>query len=502
MLLFFISAVLLIAGYFTYGFFVEKVLGIEPQRTTPAYANGDGVDFVPMPPLKVFLIQFLNIAGLGPIFGAVLGAVYGPVCLLWIVFGSIFAGAVHDYLSGMASVRTGGHSILDIVHSVFGQKARTVLMLFLCLFLLLVGAVFAVNPAKMLAGITSFPFWGWLAIIFGYYFIATMFSVDKIIGRLYPFFAILLLAMSCWMLIKICFIAQPWYPQLTFSNIHPSGQPVFPLLFITVACGALSGFHATQSPMMARCLTNEKYGRPCFYGTMILEGLLALMWATFGTAFYQSTEAIASAVKTAGQAGAVSQISTGFLGSIGGSLTIVAVVVLAVTSGDTAFRSLRLNIADFFGISQKKVKNRLLISSVIFVCGIALSLTDTTKLWMYFGWANQTLACITLWTITVHFRKTGRNFLITIIPAVFMTAVCSSYILYDKIGFSLSIGNSVIGGIIMAAAALISFFIFAPKGNRKTALPGADFVSQESVSNSKEKTEKEEKAEDNFQKKG
>lgn len=469
MFLFFVSALLLISGYFLYGAFVEKVIGINPGRKTPAVANPDGVDFVPMPPLKVFLVQFLNIAGLGPIFGAVLGIIYGPVCLLWIVFGSIFAGAVHDFLSGMFSVRMNGRGIMDLVSEVFGRKSRNALMIFLFIFLILVGAVFAVNPAKMLANLTPVSFAWWLTVIFGYYFIATMFSVDKIIGRVYPYFAVLLLVMSVWMLIRLCFLPQPWYPQITFANLHPAGQPVFPLLFIMVACGALSGFHATQSPMMARCLTNEKYGRPCFYGAMILEGLLALMWATFGMAFYQNPEAIAAAVKTAGQAGAVGQISTGLLGRAGGFLTVLAVVVLAVTSGDTAFRSLRLNVADFFNISQKNRKNRLMISSIIFACGIALSLTDTTKLWMYFGWANQTLACITLWTFSVFMRRKGINYWITLVPAVFMTVVCGSYILYDKIGFGLGINASITGGMIISALITALYFIFT----KKTALPEA-----------------------------
>lgn len=463
MLLFFISAALLVLGYFFYGVFVEKVIGMDPNRKTPAIVNPDGVDFVPLPPYKIFLIQFLNIAGLGPIFGAVLGIIYGPACLLWIVFGSIFAGAVHDYLSGMTSVRRNGRSVIDLVNEVFGQRSRTAIMIFLCVFLVLVGAVFAVNPAKMLAGITPVSFPWWLAIIFGYYFIATMFSVDKIIGKIYPAFAVLLLVMSCWMLIRIFFIPQPWYPQITFANLHPSGQPIFPLLFITVACGALSGFHATQSPMMARCLTNEKYGRPCFYGAMILEGLLALMWATFGMAFYQSPDAIASAIAASGQAGTIAQISKGFLGNIGGSLTVIAVVVLAVTSGDTAFRSLRLNIADFFDINQKKMSNRLLVSSIIFACGIALALTDTTRLWMYFGWTNQTFACITLWTFSVYLNRKGLNYWITLVPAVFMTAVCSTYILYDKIGFRLSIAPATIGGIVCAILLTGLFFFFQKK---------------------------------------
>ena len=471
MLLFFISAALLVLGYFFYGVLVEKVIGMDPNRKTPAIANPDGVDFVPMPPYKIFLIQFLNIAGLGPIFGAVLGIIYGPACLLWIVFGSIFAGAVHDYLSGMTSVRRNGRSVIDLVNEVFGQKSKTAIMIFLCVFLVLVGAVFAVNPAKMLAGITSLSFPWWLAIIFGYYFIATMFSVDKIIGKIYPVFAVLLLVMSCWMLIRILFIPQPWYPQITFANLHPSGQPIFPLLFITVACGALSGFHATQSPMMARCLTNEKYGRPCFYGAMILEGLLALMWATFGMAFYQSPEAISSAIAASGQAGTIAQISKGFLGSIGGSLTVIAVVVLAVTSGDTAFRSLRLNIADFFDINQKKMSNRLLVSSVIFACGIALALTDTTKLWMYFGWSNQTFACVTLWTLSVYLSRKGLNYWITLVPAVFMTVVCSTYILYDKIGFRLSITPATIGGILCAIL-LTGLFFFFQKKNQITKTDG------------------------------
>lgn len=458
MVLFLLACLLLIAGYVVYGYFVERVFGISTTRKTPAVQYADGVDYVVLPPLKIFLIQFLNIAGLGPVFGAILGAVYGPVCFLWIVFGCIFAGAVHDYLSGMISVRYKGRSLVFLVEKFFGKKFKNLFMIFMAFFLLLVGAVFAMNPAQMLASISPLSFLAWVSIIFMYYFLATLLPIDKIIGRLYPLFALLLLGVTISLLICLFTSGVDFYPNLSLSSQNPDGSGIFPVMFVTIACGALSGFHATQSPMMAKCIGNEKMGRPIFYGAMITEGFVALIWATLGIAFYQNSEALQQAILSGGPGGALSEISKSFLGSIGAVLTVLAVVILSITSGDTAFRSARLTFAECFKIPQNNFIKRLLVSVGVLGAGVGLCFFNLTKVWTYFGWANQCMAAITLWVCSIYLAQKNKLYWISLIPANFITIVCITYIFNQKIGLDISLIYATISGIVLTGICDIFFF--------------------------------------------
>lgn len=438
MFIFVLAVALLILGYCFYGLFVEKVLGINPKRLTPAIRLKDDVDFVPMHPAKIFLIQFLNIAGLGPVFGALLGALYGPVCLLWIVFGSIFAGAVHDMLAGFISLRNNGGTMIALVQKYFGKKFYIFFMVFLTIMLLLVGSIFAQQPAKLLADMTSCSFVLWISIIFGYYFLATLLPIDKIIGRLYPVFGCCLILTTIALLCVLFAQGNTFYPDLTVLNQHPDGQPIFPIMFITIACGALSGFHATQSPMMARCMTNEKYARPCFYGAMIMEGFIALVWATVGICFYQGSTGLAQALGPAGDtAKVVQEISNALLGNLGGFLAVLSVIFLTITSGDTALRCARLSVAEIFKFDQKKIWKRLLFSVLVLGGSIVLTVLDLKYIWPYFGWANQVLATIMLWTSTIYLHKTGRNYWIALIPAIFITTVVTTTLANAKYAFNL-----------------------------------------------------------------
>ena len=463
MLLFIIATTALILGYFIYGKVVEKIFGADPNRQTPALTKCDNVDFMPMSGWRVFLIQFLNIAGLGPVFGAILGALYGPVALLWIVLGSIFAGGVHDYLSGMMSVREGGSSLVKIVEKYMGAKTRNFFLVLMEGFLLLLGAVFAMSPAHMLADLSQSAFAYWIAAIFAYYFLATMLPIDKIIGRFYPLFALLLIGVTLALMIVLFVKGGEFYPNLSFSNQHPEALPIFPLMFITIACGALSGFHATQSPLMARCLKNEKYGRAIFYGAMITEGVVALVWATLGMSFYQGSDNLLGAINLSGPGNVVSEISRSFLGDLGGSLAVLAVVILSITSGDTAFRSARLTVGDYL-LEKPNFVKRLFISILVLGGGVLLSFFDLTTIWMYFGWSNQCLATIVLWTASVYLRKNKRCYVITLLPAMFMSMVCVSYIMYDKIGLNLDINLSCLIGVITG---LILGFLFMRSGYKK-----------------------------------
>ncbi len=457
MLVFLSACAALFLGYWFYSRMVEKIFGIMPQQPTPAVAACDNVDYVPLPVWRIFLIQFLNIAGLGPVFGALLGALYGPVALFWIVLGSIFAGGVHDYLAGMISLRNNGWSLNLLVEKYLGNKVKIVFLVFSIFFLLLLGAVFAMSPAQMLADISGAPFLLWLGIIFGYYFLATLLPIDKIIGRFYPLFALLLLGVTLALMAFMLFDGRPLYPNLSLSNQHPQDLPIFPLMFVTIACGALSGFHATQSPLMARCLPNEKNGRAVFYGAMITEGVVALVWATLGMSFYQGSEGLFAVINAGGPGAAVSGIAKGYLGNIGAILTVISVVLLSITSGDTAFRSARLSVADYFPTSKKNLGQRLLISILVLGGGILLSLFDLTVIWTYFGWANQCLATITLWMCCFYLIRKQKNCLIALLPATFMTAVCTSYILYDKIGFRLPAATAQTIGAVLAVVALAAF---------------------------------------------
>ncbi len=445
MITFLCALFLLIAGYFIYGRIVERIFGVDELRPTPAYMLQDGVDYVPLGWGKIFLIQFLNIAGLGPIFGAVLGAMYGPVAFLWIVFGNILGGAMHDYFSGMISVRNSGMSLPEIVGKYLGNGVRIFMRGFTIFLMILVGAVFVMGPAKIIDQLTMsyFPVAVWIALIFVYYIVASLLPIDKIIGRIYPVFGFVLLFMAVGILIMMFVRGLPM-PELTvetFRNMHYRSDrfPIFPMMFITIACGAISGFHATQSPLMARCIKNEQMGRRIFYGAMVAEGVVALIWAAVGMAFWggihQLNEVMALHQENA--AWAVNEISVALLGKFGAILALIGVVAAPITSADTAFRSARLIIADFLKINQKPLKNRLIVSIPVFIAGFILSQSDFGIIWRYMAWSNQTVAMIVLWAIAVYLASEKKRYMIALIPAIFMTAVCTAYIIMSPEGLNI-----------------------------------------------------------------
>lgn len=459
MLIFFACVALLIAGYYVYGQIIDRIFGSDENRVTPAIAINDGVDFVEMPTWKIFLIQLLNIAGLGPIFGPILGALYGPSALLWIVIGSIFAGAVHDYFSGMLSMRYNGASVPDVVGQNLGNFFKQFMRGFSVILLLLVGIVFVLGPAKLLQTMTSLPLMVLVGLIFLYYFLATILPIDKIIGLIYPVFGAVLAFMAIGLTVALFVKGYDLFPQKTFANINPQGLPMWPLMFITIACGAVSGFHATQSPMMARCLKSEKRGRAVFYGAMIGEGVIALIWATLGMSFYHNSAELNAALTQGGPAFVVNQVSTTLLGHFGGLLAIVGVVILPITSGDTAFRSARLIIAETFNVEQKHYIKRLAISVPLFLVGYAISTTNFDVIWRYFGWANQTVAAIVLWAAAAYLIQNGKNHWVATLPAIFMTIVVITYIANQPIGFGLDMTVSTVLGLAAAATATAAFFI-------------------------------------------
>lgn len=467
MITFLASVILLFAGYFIYSKILEKIFGIDSMRETPALKLRDNVDYVPLPWWRVFLIQFLNITGLGPIFGALLGAMYGPVAFLWIVIGNIFGGAMHDYFSGMISLRHDGKSLPEITGFYLGKYMKQFMRIFTLLLMILVGAVFVNGPASILHNLSNsyLPLHFWISIIFVYYFIATLLPVHKIISKIYPFFGAALAFMA------LGTLAMAFYHQLPFQDLtgstfknfrlNATEHPIFPLMFITIACGAISGFHATQSPMMARCLTNERYGRRVFYGAMIAEGLVALIWAAIGMAFWGGVKElnIIMMENKENAAWAVHTITSELLGTLGQLLAIIGVVAAPITSGDTAFRSARLIVADFLRLPQAALRNRLLITIPVFIIGFLLTQYDFGILWRYMAWSNQTLATITLWMITIFLVKTRKLYIISLIPALFMSVVCSSYILIAPEGFALPhITAYSISGIFTFL--LLSSFVF------------------------------------------
>ena len=455
---FVVSLVALVAGYFIYGRLVEKVFGVDSSRKTPAITKADGVDYIPMPAWKVYMIQFLNIAGTGPIFGAIMGAKFGPSAYLWIVFGCIFAGAVHDYMTGMLSIRNNGAGLPDLVGEYLGKGTKTFILAFSIIVLMLVGTVFVFSPALILGDIagdgSKIAIMAWVGVIFLYYLLATLMPIDKIIGRIYPVFSFALLFMAVALMVCL-FVKWPALPEIWdgLGNLGESkgllsGQPVFPCLFITIACGAVSGFHATQSPLMARCVSDEKLGRPVFYGAMITEGIVALIWATVASwFFYGGGAAEVGSGLSAAAPEVVVKVSEGWLGILGGILAILGVVAAPITSGDTAFRSARLIVADFLHLPQKPIRNRLIISIPLFILASFLlwyNIADEdgfNVIWRYFGWANQTLAVFMLWTATAYLVKYrgGMSFMLTLLPAAFMTAVCVTYLCVAKIGLNLPV---------------------------------------------------------------
>ena len=482
MISFFASIAALLLGYLLYSKFVERVFGIEPGRKTPAITLRDNIDYVPMPGWKIFLVQFLNIAGLGPIFGAVAGAMWGPSAFLWIVLGTIFAGGVHDYLSGMLSVRHKGESITEITGYYLGDSMKQFMRVFTILLLIMVGAVFIMGPAKILYGMTGgfggMGLWVWGILL--YYFLSTILPIDKLIGRIYPLFGFALLFMAVG--IVVVMVAKGvQIPEMTFASLanqhqDPEGFPLFPMLFVTIACGAISGFHASQSPLMARCMTNERQGRSIFYGTMVTEGILALIWAAISMSFFGGVGALNEVmVQQQGNAAfVVSEISNTFLGKVGGALALLGVVAAPITSGDTAFRSARLIIADFLHSKQSSLKNRLLISLPLFVVGYGLTLIDFGIVWRYFAWSNQTLATITLWVVTVFLIKEGKQFWISLVPAVFMSAVVTTYILLAPEGFNLPNEIAYTVGIGVASLLLLATLLRVYRKKAKVEVELAD----------------------------
>lgn len=471
MISFIISILVLIISYYTYGKLVENVFGVQENRETPAIRLRDDVDYMPMTTWRIFMIQFLNIAGLGPIFGAIAGAMYGPAAFLWIVLGSIFAGAVHDYFSGMLSVRHDGLSISEIVGIYLGPKVKHIMRFFTVILLIFVGTVFLVGPAKIIDGMmdNSWGVWTWVSIILVYYILSTLLPIDKVISRLYPIFGIAMLLMALGLLFALFFgdyqIPEIIPENLTNMTTKPEETPLFPILFVTIACGAISGFHATQSPLMARCIKNEKLGRKIFFGTMITEGIVALIWAAAAMTFFGNVEGLNGAMiaNNNNAAWAANEISLNMLGGIGGILALLGIVAAPITSGDTAFRSARLILSDIFKLNQKKIKNRLYLSLPLFIIAFVLTQLDFSIIWRYFAWSNQTLATVVLWTITAYLISKNKAFWITMIPSIFMTMVCSTYILIAPEGFQLANDLAYIGGALMTTCISILFWVYITK---------------------------------------
>ena len=468
MITFVLSLFALVIGYFIYGRIVERIFSPD-NRPTPAVSMADGVDYVVLPGWKVFMIQFLNIAGTGPIFGAIMGAKFGPSAYLWIVFGCIFAGAVHDYLSGMLSMRHGGAGLPELVGAYLGKRTKKVMLIFSVFLLLMVGAVFVYSPAIILGKLCSDSItwvYIWCIIIFIYYFLATMLPIDKIIGRIYPLFAVAMLFMAIALMV-VLFIKWPSLPELSdgLKNMNPSAGSIFPCLFITIACGAISGFHATQSPLMARCIKSERQGRPLFYGAMITEGIVALIWATVSMYFFYGGAAQELGVTPNQQAPeVVTTVSQGWLGLFGGALAILGVVAAPITSGDTALRSARLIIAEFLHLEQHSIRKRIYICIPVFAVTLGLlwyNIADENGfniIWNYFGWANQTLAVFTLWAITVYLARKNKFYWITLFPAMFMTAVCTAFLLISDNAFGLP---AMVGNIAAIIIFITSGLLFA-----------------------------------------
>lgn len=499
MISFILSLVALVLGYMVYGKFIARTFGPD-DRPTPAITKADGVDFMVLPSWKIFMIQFLNIAGTGPIFGAIMGAWYGPVAYLWIIFGCIFAGAMHDYMSGMLSVRNGGAGLPELVGKYLGGRTKKVMLVFSVLLLMMVGAVFVYSPAVILKDICGSQTF-WIIAIFVYYVIATLLPIDKVIGKIYPLFAFSLLFMAAALMIGL-FVKWPTLPELWSDlsncnlNENPSWlgaepfmqkSPLFPCLFITIACGAISGFHATQSPLMARCMKSEKMGRPIFYGAMITEGIVALIWATVSMYFFYyggwreclDADSIREFVNQADGGKSLVQyfaaptvvkiVCSSWLGVVGGILALLGVVSAPITSGDTALRSARLIIAEFIGLEQRSMRKRLYVCIPLFAVTVGILFWQLENpdgfnvIWQYFGWANQTLAVFTLWTLTVYMVQQKKPYVITLIPALFMTVVCSTFLLVSPEAMGLGRGISYTFSLIFLVVALVWFFAWYRK---------------------------------------
>lgn len=465
MITFIVALILLLLGYLTYGKFVDKTFKSDANKITPAHSYADGVDFVPMNSSKNAFIQILNIAGVGPIFGPILGALYGPSAFLWIVFGSIFAGGVHDYLTGMISLRYGGAHLPALASRFLGKSFSHVVNFFTLLLLLLVGTVFVTAPAKMINELIGND-GGVLTIIifciFLYYIAATVLPIDKIIGKIYPVLGFLLIVSAVGICIGMFIYGNP-IPELTLENLHPKGLPYYPVIFLTISCGALSGFHATQSPIISRTIDNEKDGRKIFYGMMILEAVIAMIWAAAAMSLMNG-EDLSILLANGGPAAVVNKIAIVFLGTVGGTIAVLGVIVLPITSGDTSFRAARMIIADYLKIDQKALKNRFMVAIPLFVISYILTNMDFQLLWRYFSWANQVTAAIALWIGAVYLYQKRTHYMIALAPAFFITSVIFSYLFYDPtIGFGMAVATSNWIGIILTALVTTMFFVAMKK---------------------------------------
>lgn len=482
MLTFLVSIILLIIGYLTYGKYVERVFGENEERPTPAYVNADGIDYVPMSTPRNSLIQLLNIAGVGPVFGPIAGALYGPVAFVWIVVGCIFAGAVHDYLTGMISIRNRGAHLPELAAKFLGKFMKHIVNIFALLLLLLVGTVFVTSPAMLLHNLLDAKV-GLVVItllIFAYYILATLLPVDKIIGRFYPLFGALLVVSAFGVGIGLVVTGAP-IPNLTFQNMHPNNLPIFPLIFFTITCGALSGFHATQSPIISRTTQNEKNGRKIFYGMMIAEGIIAMIWAAAAMSLFDGYGGLAELIAAGGPAAVVSEVSIMMLGTIGGTMAILGVIILPITSGDTAFRAARMIIADYFSIGQKAFAKRLVIALPLFAISYMLTKMDFQVLWRYFSWANQVTAVIALWVGAMYLFLGYKNHWIATIPAIFMTDMVYLYIFFEPtMGFGIPMTISHMMAVVATIVTVGVFFVAAYKKR------GTSFTLDEDVSTFKE----------------
>ena len=478
MITFVCAIIILIIAYFTYGKFIEKIFGVTPKRKTPAFANHDGVDYLPMGKQKNALIQLLNIAGTGPIFGPIMGALFGPMAFIWIVVGAIFAGAVHDYLTGMISIRNRGAHIPELAGRFLGKVSKHIVNVFALLLLLLVGTVFVTTPASLLHIVldAKVALWIIIAVIFIYYLLSTILPIDKIIGRFYPIFGAILLIGTVGVGGALV-ISDYTIPEVTFQNWHPDNVPFIPIIFFTITCGALSGFHATQSPIISRTVKNESQGRYIFYGMMIAEAVIAMIWAAAAMSMLDG-QTLSQMIDSGTPSVVVNDVSKTLLGAIGGTIAVLGAIVLPITSGDTAFRAARSIIADYLKINQKQLRKRLYIALPLFGLSILLTQIDFNILWRYFSWANQATAAIALWIATMYLFVKGKNYIVSLIPAIFISYMVFVYILNAKIGFQLNLNTSFIIGIFLTIILTYMFFVKARNNKQNgivTDLPVEDF---------------------------
>lgn len=478
MITFISSIIILILGYIFYGKYIERVFEIYPDKETPAYSKQDNMDFVPMPAWKGWMIQLLNIAGLGPIFGAVSGALYGPVAFIWIVVGCIIAGGVHDYFSGMLSLRHGGAQFPKLVQHYLGKFIRVFTDIVSVVLMVLVAAAFVAGPAQLLSSKTPISFLVALIIIFAYFILAAILPINKIIGRIYPIFGVILIVMAVSVAVALIFSGKP-IPEITVQNLHPSGIPVWPLLMVTISCGAISGFHCTQSPIISRTVKNESEGRKVFYGAMISEGIIALIWAAAGMTFFGGTKGLASQLQSIGPAGVVDQISIQLLGPVGGLLALLGVIILPITTGDTALRSSRMIIEDFVK-DKVSINSKALMIAASFAVGIPaffLSTIDYSFLWRYVGFTNQIVATVMLWVSVSYLLRYNKAHLVAGIPALFMTGAVSVYVLYAPEGLSLPYNTALIGGAVVFIIVSILYVRAILKQTEPIASPTQDLYT-------------------------